>query len=277
MAGTTGKPAATPAATPDAKPAASPDAKPTRAKPALARPAAIRSGTPAPETSRYLSRAHRAARFVAQRVLLRPVVAASVDVDVAGTELLDGLDSLGGAFVLVANHSSHLDAALLVTRLPWRVSRNLALGAAADYFHDVWWRRMVTGLFFNTFPVDRTGSGTGRGLAFLLVDVGVPVVVFPEGTRSRDGKMGPFTPGAALIARRGRVPCVPVAIIGAHDAMPPGRAWWPKRGRRPVRMIVGEPVVARKGERIPDFAARIEEAVRQMHASGRPVRQPPVH
>lgn len=263
--GTSPEPAPRPAATPRPSPRPAPTPVPAPA----AKPAAEARG-PAAEIARYLSPVHRGARFVAQRLLLAPVIAATLDVDVAGAELLDGLD---GPYVLVANHSSHLDAALLVTRLPWRVTRDLALGAAADYFHAVHWRRLVTGLFFNTFPIDRTGSGTGRGLAFLLVDAGVPVVVFPEGTRSRDGRMSPFTPGAALIARRGRVPCVPVAIIGAHDAMPAGRSWWPKPGRPPVRVIVGEPIVAVKGERIPDFAARIEDAVRTMHATGRPVRQ----
>ena len=243
-----------------------------RAAARTAAAARMAAGGTGGEISRYLSPLHRGARFVAQRLALAPVIAATLDVEVRGTELLDGLT---GPYVLVANHTSHLDAALLVTRLPWRVTRDLALGAAADYFHDVRWRRVLTGLFFNTFPIDRTGSGTGRGLAFLLVDAGVPVVVFPEGTRSRDGRIGPFSPGAALVARRGRVPCVPVAIRGAHDAMPAGSAWWPRPGRPPVRLVVGEPIVARKGERIPDFAARIEHTVRRMHADGRPLRQPP--
>lgn len=224
---------------------------------------------------RYLSRSHRAARFVAQRVLMRSLAPLILTIRTRGTEDLArpaNLELLREGYVLVSNHTSHLDTFLILTQLPWAVTRDLAFGAAADYFHAVRWRRWVTGLFFNTFPVDRDRSGTGRGMAFRLVDAGVPIALFPEGTRSRDGRMGRFSPGAALIARRERVPCVPVAVRGAHEAMPAGTSNFPKRGRPPVELVVGDPIVARRGERIPDYASRIEVAVRSMVDTGRPAR-----
>lgn len=226
-----------------------------------------------PQLSRYLSRAHRAARFVAQRVLLRQVGTALLTIETRGVEQLETPENqelLKNGFVLVSNHTSHLDAVLIITRLPWAVSKDLAFGAAADYFYKVPWRRWLTGLFFNTFPVDREGTGTARGMAFRLVDNGVPVALFPEGTRSRDGKLKKFSPGAALIARRERVPCVPVAVRGAHRAMPAGKATLPKFGRPPVELIVGAPVVPQRGERIQTFAARVEDAVRHMVETGEP-------
>ena len=138
---------------------------------------------------------------------------------VVGTKLLKNVPK---AFVVVANHSSHLDAPLIMGALPRKQARYLAAGAAADYFFDVWWRRGLTALFFNAFPVDRSGSNPRSVSAKSLLDRGVPLLVFPEGTRSKTGEMGRFKPGAASLAIASDVPCVPVALIGAGAAHPRG-------------------------------------------------------
>ena len=130
---------------------------------------------------------------------------------------------------MVSNHSSHLDAPLLIGALPRQLARYVAAGAAADYFFDVWWRKGLTALFFNAFPVDRTGLRGKRGMATSLLDDGVPLLLFPEGTRSRTGEMGNFKPGAAALCISRDVPCLPVALVGASDAMPRG-ASWPRQG-----------------------------------------------
>ncbi|MFW8745487.1 lysophospholipid acyltransferase family protein, partial [Mesorhizobium japonicum] len=90
----------------------------------------------------------------------------------------------------VANHSSHLDTPLIFGSLPKKMSRYLAAGAAADYFFDVWWRRGLTALFFNGFPVDRSGVHPRRVRAKDLLNAKVPIMVFPEGTRSKDLTLG---------------------------------------------------------------------------------------
>ena len=140
------------------------------------------------------------------------------------------LEGLSGPFVVVSNHASHLDAPLIIGALPRKLSRYVAAGAAADYFFDVWWRKGLTSLFFNAFPVDRTGLRGRHGLATSLLDDGVPLLLFPEGTRSRTGEMGSFKPGAAALCISRDVPCLPVAIVGAAQAMPYGKNW-PDRGR----------------------------------------------
>lgn len=231
-----------------------------------------------PEIDRHLSRAHRAARFVGQRVLLTAVAHALMDVRTRGVELIDVPELREAPYVLVANHTSHLDALLLVTQLPWRVSRDLAFGAAADYFYEGRWRRLAAGVFFNTFPIERgprraVTAESARGLAFRLVEAGVPIALFPEGTRSRDGEMGRFTPGAALVARRRRVPCVPVAVRGADQLMPAGVRLRPRWPRPTVELVVGEPLRPRTGESVRAYSARIENAVRAMVAGGVPLRQ----
>jgi 1-acyl-sn-glycerol-3-phosphate acyltransferase len=204
---------------------------------------------------------HAGARFVAQRLVLKPVIWRLATVTVLGTENLDGIS---GPYVVVSNHSSHLDAPLIIGALPRRLARSVAAGAAADYFFDVWWRRGLTALFFNAFPVDRTGLRGRKGLATSLLDDGVPLLLFPEGTRSRTGEMGSFKPGAAALCISRDVPCLPVAIVGANAAMPYGKNW-PEKGRPPVHVTFGEPLRPEDGESVAQFSERIAKEVRSLY------------
>lgn len=211
---------------------------------------------------RYHSRVHRWLRYVAQRLILRPVIFSNVRVTVEGERNLAGLD---GPFILVANHSSHLDAPLCLTALPYRTTKHIATAAGADYFYRSKWRSTLTSLFFNSYPVERGKSrGKSAGLSVSLLRQGVPLLIFPEGTRSRTGEMADFTPGAAALARALRLPVVPVGLVGAHDAMPVG-VFWPKSGRMPVKVLIGKPLRVRAGEKLPEFNARVQARVRAMH------------
>jgi len=212
-------------------------------------------------TNRYHWAWHRWARFIAQRLILRSVVFSTVRVTVEGEA---NLEELKRPYLVVANHSSHLDAPLLVTALPWRITRHMAVAVAADYFYEQRWRRTLTSFFFNSYPVER-GRGKKReaGLSVTLLRENVPLAIFPEGTRSRTGKMGTFKPGVAALARALRAPVLPVALVGAHEAMPPGSSW-PKAGRLPVKVIIGKPIQARPGEKLPDLNDRVATQVRHM-------------
>ena len=210
-----------------------------------------------PSRSRFTSPVHAGARFVAQRAILKPVVWRLTTVTVLGREHLEGLSR---PFVVVSNHTSHLDAPLILGALPRKLARYVAAGAAADYFFDVWWRKGLTALFFNAFPVDRTGLRGRKGLATSLLDDGIPLLLFPEGTRSRTGDMAPFKPGAAALCISRDVPCLPVAIVGAAKAMPRDTAW-PVRGRPPVYVTFGEPIHADAGETVMEFSDRIAKEV----------------
>ncbi|WP_277051057.1 lysophospholipid acyltransferase family protein [Ruania albidiflava] len=213
-------------------------------------------------TGRYHSRLHRWARYVAQRGILKAVLTTNLRITVEGERNLAGLD---GPFIMVANHSSHLDAPLCLTALPYRVTKNVATAAGADYFYNAKWRSMLTSLFFNTYPVERGKTrGKSAGLSVTLLRQGVPLLIFPEGTRSRTGEMAEFTPGAAALARALRLPLVPVALVGARDAMPVG-TFWPKSGRMPVKVLIGKPLRVRPGEKLPEFNTRAEARVRAMH------------
>jgi 1-acyl-sn-glycerol-3-phosphate acyltransferase len=200
-------------------------------------------------------------RFVAQRGILKPVVWSILRVQVHGEENLAQID---GAFVVVANHSSHLDAPLIMCGLPRKQTRFLAAAAAADYFFDVWWRKGLTALFFNAYPVDRSGQSKHKGASKALVNRGIPVLIFPEGTRSRTGAIAPFAAGAGGLAISCRVPCVPVAIVGARDAMPHGRSW-PVPGRPEVELVIGAPMRPKRGENAEAFSRRLAIEVRRLH------------
>ena len=223
--------------------------------------ATIGVDAPASRRDRFTSKPQAVARFVAQRGLLKPVAWSTVKVTVVGRRKLREVPQ---AFVVVANHSSHLDAPLILGALPRKLARYLAAGAAADYFFDVWWRRGLTALFFNAFPVDRRGAGTRSVSAKSLLERGVPVLVFPEGTRSKNGEMGHFKQGAASLAIATDVPCVPVALIGAGIAHPRGSSW-PKPGRLPVGVVFGAPMRAEPGETAVAFMARIRAEIEHMH------------
>jgi 1-acyl-sn-glycerol-3-phosphate acyltransferase len=201
--------------------------------------------------------AGRAARDLIQRFVLRPLVWSQTEPRVYGLEHLDGIR---GPVVFVSNHSSHLDAPLILCSLPTRWRRHTAVGAAADYFFDVWWRAAGTAMAFNAFPVERSGGRKLSETPWRLLRQGWSIVVFPEGTRSDDGWVGRFRPGAARLCIGAGVPAVPVAIRGSYAAMPRGRGW-PHPGRYPISVRFGAPVWPGEGENARAFSERLADAV----------------
>jgi 1-acyl-sn-glycerol-3-phosphate acyltransferase len=197
------------------------------------------------------------ARDVIQSGFLSPLLHIELNRRVRG---LERLESVEPPVVFVANHSSHLDAPVLLTSLPRSWRRRCVVGAASDYFFDVVWRAFATALVFNGFPVERKGRLRGTKLAGGLLDDGWSLILFPEGTRSKDGWMGDFRPGAALIALMKDVPVVPVALCGTHAAMPPGKSW-PVPGRPTVTVRFGGAMRAEDDEGARDFNERIRHRV----------------
>jgi 1-acyl-sn-glycerol-3-phosphate acyltransferase len=205
--------------------------------------------------------AAKAARHGIQRYVLKPLVWNETRVRVEG---LDVLDTVRPPVMFVSNHSSHLDAPLLLCSLPEEWARRTAVGAAADYFFDVWWRAASTALVFNAFPIERAGSRRGEtGTARRLVEDGWNLVVFPEGTRSRDGWVQRFRHGAARLSLELDVPVVPITIRGAYAAMPRGRGW-PRPGRLPVSVRYGEPLRPLPGEDFRAFSVRMSQGIARL-------------
>ena len=84
--------------------------------------------------------------------------------------------------------------------LPDAWQAKTAVGAARDYFFDVWWRQAFTALVYGAFPIDRARGGRGAvDKARELIEDGWSLVVFPEGTRSPDGHVQRFRHGASRL------------------------------------------------------------------------------
>lgn len=179
---------------------------------------------------------------------LRPIMAFYTRRRVGGGAHVAGL---AGPVIFVANHSSHMDTPMILCTLPWRLRRRTAVAAAADYFYRRRSRALAVSLAFNTVPVERHGGGPrppSTEHVEQLLDDGWSVLIFAEGTRSRDGTVGRLRSGAAVMAAHHRLPIVPVYVSGTHAAMPVGQ-WWPRRragrargGRHPVQVSFGPPL-----------------------------------
>jgi 1-acyl-sn-glycerol-3-phosphate acyltransferase len=159
--------------------------------------------------------------------------------------------------VFVANHSSHLDTPTILRAIPRKWRNRTSVAAAADYFYKKRWKANGVALLFNTVPLGRKGGGLSNGATDhvdRLIGQGWNLLMFPEGTRSRDGRIGKVHSGAAVIAAHHGIDIVPIYVSGTHDAMPPGQNW-PKRRpgrlfsrRHRVEVRFGEPIRPRGEE-----------------------------
>ena len=162
----------------------------------------------------------RALRFLGELLVLPPFWRVTVE---------GRLPDPPATFVVVPNHRSNVDA-LAIARLP----REMKWIGKAEVFKVPWlgWAFRIAGYV----PVVRGDKESGSlALARLrrYLEAGIPVGLFAEGTRSRDGTLSPFRPGPFKLAIDAGVPIVPVAITGAGEAMRPGHAWI-----RPARIRV---------------------------------------
>jgi 1-acyl-sn-glycerol-3-phosphate acyltransferase len=130
-------------------------------------------------------------------------------------------------FVLVANHSSHLDALVLAAQLCWRLRDCAHPIAAGDTFFSKPVVAAFAGVVLNALPMWRTNPGSHalRELRRKLLAERCVYIIFPEGTRTRDGRMNPFRAGIGMLVAGTNVPVIPCRLEGTFDALPPGRSW----------------------------------------------------
>src|SRR3954468_24917565 len=135
--------------------------------------------------------------------------------------------------VFVANHSSHMDTPEIPRALPRAWRQRTAVAAAADYFYRKRWVAAAVSLLFSTVPISRKGGGMDNGSAdhlHRLLRQRWNLLLYPEGTRSRDGSRGNLSPGPAFLPAAHDGAILPIFVEATGDAMPPGRSW-PKRFR----------------------------------------------
>jgi 1-acyl-sn-glycerol-3-phosphate acyltransferase len=161
-------------------------------------------------------------------VFLGPVLRLLYRPNVIGLENIP----LEGPVILAANHESFLDDFLMPLVLKGRKATILAKG---DYF-DHWYTRW----FFKAagcVPVRREGGSAGGAAVRAAIDAlteGKLVALFPEGTRSPDGRLYRGKTGVARIALEAHAPVIPVAIVGTFELWPYNRKL-PKSGRTEIR------------------------------------------
>src|SRR6266704_6281404 len=174
------------------------------------------------------------------------------------------------SFVMVANHSSHLDTLCLLAALPLRKLHCAFPAAAEDYFFRSVSRTWIAAVVVNALPFARQAH-VRQSLSIcseLLANQGNVLIIFPEGTRSQTGEIQEFKSGiGALVAGRD-ITVLPCYLHGAFHAWPKGR-----RLPRPkkVRLVVGAPrnYSSRNANKIDicTIAAELHRAVTEMGES----------
>ncbi|MEU6531354.1 lysophospholipid acyltransferase family protein [Streptomyces sp. NPDC046928] len=140
---------------------------------------------------------------------------------------IEGLDNVPstGAAIIAGNHLSFSDHFLM----PAILKRRITFLAKKEYFTGPGVKGRLTAAFFRSagqIPVDRTGKEAGQaaireGLGVLSKDE--LLGIYPEGTRSHDGRLYKGKVGVAVMALKAGVPVVPCAMIGTFEAQPPGK------------------------------------------------------
>lgn len=138
-----------------------------------------------------------------------------------------------GGVLIVSNHQSYLDPVLLSLGF----DRAVSFMARRTLFRNPVFGGLIAAL--NSFPVTVGGLDTAAVReAVRRLQSGECLVVFPEGTRTADGRIAPLRPGILAMAERAGVPIVPAVVQGAFAAWPRGS--WPTTGE--VSLLYGEPI-----------------------------------
>ena len=170
-------------------------------------------------------------------------------------------------FVMVANHSSHLDVLVLATALPLRLRNSVFPLAAGDTFFETPAVAAVASGMMNALPMWRKNCGHHAidVLRQRLVAEPCGYILFPEGTRTRTGQMHPFRHGIGMLVAGTSVPILPCHLQGTFEAMPPGKKW-----PRPNRIVlrIGTPC---QFDNVPNqragwqtIAQTLEQAIRAL-------------
>lgn len=175
-------------------------------------------------------------------------------------------------FILVANHTSHLDALVLTAALPWWLRAGTSPLAAGDVFFESPYTSAFAATLLGALPVWRR-KHAGRAFQEYrsrLQEGNCGYVLFPEGGRSRDGQVMAFKSGVGMLIAGTNVPVVPCYLDGCFEALLPG-ARVPRRKR--IGVYVGKSLcfdrTANNREGWEKLTAQLEEGVRAAKPSAR--------
>lgn len=196
------------------------------------------------------------------RVLARLLGVGLFGLRVAGRE---NWPPVGGGLVC-ANHQSYFDPPLIGLTC----DRRMNYLARDSLFRVPGLAQLIW--FLDAIPIDREGGGlAGLKETLRRLKSQELVLIFPEGTRTYDGEVAPLKPGFIAVARRSRVPLVPVAIDGAYQS-------WPRTAKfpRPTRLavVIGPPILPDEVAELSDedLLAELEQRILTCHAQARELR-----
>jgi 1-acyl-sn-glycerol-3-phosphate acyltransferase len=141
-----------------------------------------------------------------------------------------------GPFIFVSNHASYIDPLVLGTSLP--CAKWFSFVAKKDLFDKPlvgWYLRQIHAL-----PLDREGDVAAVRIVIKLLRSGKSIILFPEGTRSKEIGLRPAKPGVGFIVAKAAVPVLPAYIEGSYEAMPAGKGSV-KKGSR-INVFIGKPL-----------------------------------
>lgn len=175
-------------------------------------------------------------------------------IEVKGLQNVDPAKS----YVFMANHLSFLDGPILFYVIPQKVRVILKKSI---------FRLPVVGpgmRFVGFIPVDRKRASGGKKsideAARLMKERGYSFLIFPEGTRSRNGQLQPFKRGGFFLALAAQAPIIPVTIKGTFELMPRGK-FFPRKGR--VEVVFHQPIET-AGKTTDDIPALVEQVSREI-------------
>lgn len=169
--------------------------------------------------------------------LLGPLIATVFRPHITGVEHVPK----EGAAIVVCNHLSFVDSIFL----PLSIPRKMTFLAKSDYFTGKGLKGAIVRWFMTSsgqLPIDRSGgkaSEASLNTGLRVLGEGGVLGIYPEGTRSPDGRMYRGRTGVARMVLESHVPVIPVAVVGTNDVMPLG-AKMPKV--RKVSVHIGEPM-----------------------------------
>jgi len=182
---------------------------------------------------------------------------------------VEGLENIpSGVCIFAANHISNVDPIAFVPAIPRRVSVLLK----SELFRiPILSTAMRLAKFVPIDRADKEAAVASVNVALRVLKEGMSLAVYPEGTRSPDGRLRPFKKGTFALAIEGGVPIVPVSISGAQHLMRKGE-WTMRPGEIVVRFGRSVDASAYTMERRMELLARVEELV----AAGLPEDQQPL-
>jgi 1-acyl-sn-glycerol-3-phosphate acyltransferase len=174
-----------------------------------------------------------------------------------------GLDKIDTAkpHVYAANHASAMDIPVLYVNLPFQF--RIAFKKELLVYPVVGWQLKRSGQICIDQQNPSRSIGSIRA-ALKGLKEGLPLVIFPEGGRSRDGDIKPFLPGAFFLAIKAQVDVVPIALVGTYELLPMDTF---HIKCRPLEMRVGEPIPT-AGLTLRDMdalSARVQQAMEDLY------------